>query len=371
MIPQRLKTALLCGIFFAAILTSPPAQALFGSHHTPLVMPYDVSPPQPNPDAPQDPPFSCAAPAAEPMRDLFFNSIYEGSDSHRATVNPEARDEYRHETADLRKFETAMVDMANAYLHSAGANPRIAECALDWLFTWAKGKALLGEVNEGGIYQRQWILGSLSSAYAQIKAAPGLDPRKKKTVEKWLSACARTVAGNYKDATQKRQQNNHLYWAAWGVTVTGIALGNPNYYRWGISRARYALTEQVTDDGALPLEMARGPKALQYHIVALEPLIFLAEAAERNGDNLYSIRNGILHRMVERVLAGMNGDKFFEEKSGFKQTPASDLYPGYYAWMEIYDARFPNSGVKKWLHTMRPLYFRRIGGDMTFLRLRE
>jgi hypothetical protein len=75
--------------------------------------------------------------------------------------------------------------------------------------------------------------------------------------------------------------------------------------------------------------------------------------------------------MVERVLAGMNGDKFFEEKSGFKQTPASDLYPGYYAWMEIYDARFPNSGVKKWLHTMRPLYFRRIGGDMTFLRLRE
>jgi poly(beta-D-mannuronate) lyase len=149
--------------------------------------------------------------------------------------------------------------------------------------------------------------------------------------------------------------------------MTGIAVRNHAYYQWGIDRGRDALTQQVKDDGSLPLEMKRGPRALQYHLMAVTPLVLLAEAGLRNGDDLYAVNDGALHRLVRLILISLEDSSYFRKESGFDQIAANTLHSSYFGWMEVYNARFPDKAVSKWLENYRPVFMRRTGGDMTYL----
>lgn len=310
----------------------------------------------------------CPSPRRPPGR-MIYRSMYEGSDSYRATVNPEAREEYMDDTAGLRAFENALLRKTNAYLRYGSVAQ--AHCALDWLYSWAKAKALLVETNPTGAVVRHWALASFASAFAQIKDERSLDKKKKKKVRKWLSLCARRVMKDYPgDSALNRHNNNHLYWAAWSVAMTGIALGKEEYYEWGLAKARHALESQVGGDGTLPLEMARGPRAMHYHVIALMPLVLLAEAGARNGDDIYAAGGGSLPRLVRRVVKSMRDDSYFKLKSGFEQEPLSALDKSYFGWMEAYAARFEDPDIDRWLRNNRPVFARRAGGDMTFLYAR-
>lgn len=310
--------------------------------------------------------FSCPRPPAKPLRDLYFESIYKDSDPARATIDKHAQKQYLNETKETRAFENELLRMSNGYLR-LGSVAR-AKCVLDWLDGWAREDALLGAVNDKGVAVRQWMLASFASAYAQVKDEKRLSGKQKKNVRRWLSAGARTVIEDYPaGAKQDRKANNHLYWAAWAVTITGIAVGDRHFYDWGITRARDAVEGQFLDDSTLPLEMARGKKALHYHIFAAVPLIMLAEAAARNGDDLYALRKGMLHGFVAGILDGMKDPSYFEEAANADQMSAGRLHVGNFAWMEAYNSRFPSPRIERYLKRHRPLFLRRTGGDMTFL----
>ena len=327
-----------------------------------IALPYDL--PHPIAAAPGATFFCPDSPAPAPQN-LILKSVYKRSDPHRATIDRKAQKIYEKETAESRRYENDLLRMTNDYLRT-GSTAK-AQCALDWLYEWASEDALLGETNDMGVAVRQWTLASLGSAYAQIRSAT-LDEKKKAAVESWLFACAVSVIGDYPvDATQGRKFNNHLYWAAWAVTITGAALNNREFYDWGIGRAKNAINNQFKDDGTLPLEMARGKRAMHYHIFAAAPLIMLAEIGARNGDDLYDLRDGVLHRYVLRIMEGIKDPGYFEAKSGSEQTDFEDLHTGHLVWLEAYNHRFPSPAIEKMLTGIRPLFLRRTGGDMTFL----
>jgi poly(beta-D-mannuronate) lyase len=56
-----------------------------------------------------------------------------------------------------------------------------------------------------------------------------------------------------------------------------------NGYRAGIAA--------IQSDGTLPLEMRRGHRALHYHLLAVSPLVYLAEFGEDNHLHLYAENN--------------------------------------------------------------------------------
>lgn len=350
----------LFGVISGLAACTYPYTRVTGS--APLVMPYEISPGN---ISSSDLSFKCPAVPAKAPRNLIYKSVYAKNDPQRATIDPEAEDAYERKTANMRSYENNLLRMSNDYLRTG--SEKKAACVLDWLYEWAEEDALLGKTNDMGVAIRQWTLASVASAYAQIQKA-SLNFKKRSAVESWLKEIADAVISDYpENAKQGRKLNNHLYWAAWAVTITGVALNNHALYDWGIGRVRFAISEQLQDDGTLPLEMARGKKALHYHLFAAVPLIMVAETGARNGDDLYETREGILHRFIHRILEGLQNPYYFEDSAGETQSNLGEIHHGHLVWMEAYHYRFPSPPMAKILDNYRPIFLRRTGGDMTFL----
>lgn len=313
--------------------------------------------------------FKCRPSPAKPPQTLKFKSYYKKSDQQRAEVNKKAHKKYRSQTESLRKFENELIMMSNGYLRSGRENDAIAQCALGWLHEWAAGDAYLGKSNTQGEFIRQWGLAVVSSAYGQIKSSPALDKQQEKEVEAWLLKVAQEVMKDYSGSATSsvRFQNNHLYWAAWAVTATALALDDAALYRWGVGKAKYAILTQIREDGTLPLEMGRGKKALHYHVFALTPLVLIAETAARSGEDLYELRDGILRKAAQRVFEGIKDPSTFAQQAETAQEPVSQMSSEHFAWLEVYNSRFHDPAIEAWLKNSGPVFSRRAGGDVKFL----
>ena len=63
-----------------------------------------------------------------------------------------------------------------------------------------------------------------------------------------------------------------------GVLATGLATDDDALWQAGHAAFQKGI-DDIQDDGSLPLEMARGQRALHYHDYALAPLVMMAELA--------------------------------------------------------------------------------------------
>jgi poly(beta-D-mannuronate) lyase len=328
--------------------------------------PYNITTVQPATGSPAQ--IACARLPSRPAVDLVLGNVYKRSDPTRSEIDEEAKGTYLKQTKDLNIFQDKLSRSSNAYLKSGKKDYESAHCALDWLHAWAQEGALLGQTNVQGTYARQWALAGFASSYMQIKDYEPYDATKKQEIDRWLDTVAVKVMGDYADIAQSiGRQNNHLYWAAWAVTATGVATGKKYLYNWGVGKVKYALHTQIQPDGTLPLELIRGKKALQYHVFALAPLIMVSEVAMRNGENLYVLNNSALHNLVRRTFKGLEDPSYFEEKGKHQQIRGDTMSKGHFSWIEVYQARFPNAEMEQFLQQHRPIISPRTGGDMSYL----
>jgi poly(beta-D-mannuronate) lyase len=311
------------------------------------------------------PSFTCKSPPSS-VRDLTFDGFYKhGSGS--SVVDKKAMREYRAARKPIDRFARTIIKMSDRYLAAVESNPEIAQCVFGWLHHWAKGRAFLGEVSQQGSYVRKWALGTVSLAYLKIRKARHFDSAKQNGIKKWIADWAEIVRDDYStDMHKSSRNNNHAYWASWSVGLAGVVLNNRSHFNWMVER-QHAAMRQVEDDGTLPLEMKRRSKALHYHVYSAQVLVMIAALAARNGVNLYGIENGALHRLVKRTVDGLSDPAYFVEKTGKKQSWVGKVSGSKLAWMEAYYARFPASGIKRWIDQYRPMKNRRIGGNATLL----
>lgn len=310
--------------------------------------------------------FVCPPVPSKGTPDLVLTGIYDKNDPEKDDANASNKAQYRKETRAMAQFENKLLALTNAYYVAQPntAAPK-ARCALAWMHEWASKNAMLGTVNYVGISVRHWTLASLSSAYGQIRDEESLNAEENIKVRAWLRALAYAVIADY-DAPKNKRENNLAYWAAWSVTMTGIALNDYNLYQWGMKRGMNAIGD-IAADGTLPLEMERGSKALLYHQFALTPLLMLAEAGVANGFNMYDLNNGYLHRLAKRVLVGIETPAFFQSRTGYEQDSTETLSAGHMAWIAVYHARYPSYRTRVLISRYQPLISRRLGGDMTLL----
>lgn len=355
-------TALACGVVSTLIYTAAFAQS--ASYR--LNPPFDVDSIRLKTGKVDHKPFTCQKPPA-PMVDIQVESFYDKKEGTYSVVDPKAYAAYKKATKPASKFEIGLAKMANRYVRSNPARPDLAVCDLEWLHTWADAGALLGNVNKNGEYTRKWLLGSISSVWLQIRDEPALDPAKRKKVTEWIRAVANAARADYsRDTHLNSRQNNHLYWAAWGVGAAGMALDDTDMFDWAISKARIGI-DSIEEDGTLPLELGRGQKAYLYHLFSALPLFMLANAAEKNGINLFSQNDNGLQRLGKLSLANLGDPDFFEEASGREQDltrvgTSSDL-----GWVEIYRKHYQDPRADAALKTFRPMKHSRFGGNITLL----
>ena len=310
--------------------------------------------------------FSCKHPPA-PMKNLYMESMYDKKDGTFSVVDPKAYAAYKKACKPASVFEIGLASMANRYVRSDPPRADIAACTLDWLSTWAKGDALLGDVNKNGEYTRKWLLGSVSSVWMQIRDEPSLDQDKRKEVIDWIRKVAKAAKADFsRDGHLKSRRNNHLYWAAWGVGAAGMAINDASFFNWAIDKARVGI-DDIQPDGTLPLELARGQRAYLYHLFSAMPLFMLANAAEKNGIDLFHRNDSALRSLAELCLENIGKPDTFQQMTGKVQEMTRAGTSTDLGWVEIYRQHYQDLRADAVLQKFRPMKASRFGGNVTLL----
>jgi poly(beta-D-mannuronate) lyase len=309
----------------------------------------------------------------EPVISLSGESRYVRDDPARADVDPDAAEAYERAVAPLRTFEREVMRHANRYVRSNGETPAHAARCGGMLWRWARAEALDEMKSDTAHFNRSAAVAALSLAWMQVREAIDPADEGRREIEKWFERRGDEVRDYYddKDPDQRSARNNHRYWAGLAAAGAGVAAGSSGLLDWGLESGELGL-RQVDRDGALPLELSRGKRALYYHAYALGPLLMLAEIGARNGRSLYGTEDGALHRLVRFTLAGIEQPQTVAAKADAAQEPLgrdggafdkSDV-----AWLEIYDARFRDRNPwSRRMPQLRPLTLTRLGGDLTLL----
>ncbi len=331
-----------------------------------LLPPFDVALVRSNVQEPYSKKFRCKRPP-EPMKDLFFESMYDKDSKNASEIDPEAYDVYKNDTKPLRTLESGLATTANYYLKSNPPRSEIAECVMAWLSIWGDDNALLGKSSQNGDFLRKWLLSSISLAYLQVKDDPYISPELHEKTKAWIRRITERVIQDFsKNSDKNSRNNNHMYWAAWGVMTAGIVLNDQSFYNWGLYEAKLGI-QDIQKNGTLPLELDRGKKAYNYHHFAAIPLFMMAHTADVNGDDLFGLNGQGLQRLGEVILDNMENQTLFEELTDEKQDLTRTITSSNLVWLEIYNKYYPSDNNMKWLTKYRSVKQSRVGGDATLL----
>ncbi|HEY1804932.1 MAG TPA: alginate lyase family protein [Terracidiphilus sp.] len=342
---------------YTLLLAATIALCPFASHaaQAPLHSPWDAQPIALTHAAytcPDPPPFS---------KSIDADSYY--SDAHHSIVDPKALEAERNATEAPTHLGEWATQAADAYrTHGSSA---AAACVYALLDAAARAHAWAGSMpTPQGSYEQKWLLASVSVAYLKVRLSGAGSPDQEKEIRRWLDTVA-TSAIDYVERKESNPEsdawNNHRYWAGLAVCAAGIATGDRSDYEWGIASYK-AGVDRIQPDGALPREMARAGRALHYHIYALAPLVMIAELAEANGLDLYSYKNGAIHRLVRVCISGLEDPGIFGKATGVLQEDADVTSGAYIGWAVPYVKRFPDAQLSAWIAHAHETSFWQWGG---------
>ena len=169
---------------------------------------------------------------------------------------------------------------------------------------------------------------------------------------------------------QSRQADEQShYWRGLAATATGVISSDNDLFNWGIGVYKQAINE-LDARGALPQEMARHERAIHYQSFALQPLVPLAEFAERQHVPLNQYRSPTGHTIDDAV--NFFGTALANPEIVKTYTPDTQLLndgPDFFAFAEFYShhvdpAQIPSSILKG---LEQPTFATRIGGSVTVI----
>jgi poly(beta-D-mannuronate) lyase len=309
----------------------------------------------------------CAAPPA-PVVSLATISKYGDDGPQRDTIDPQANRAFEAQMAPIRTFSQSVVKMASRYTEQGRSAD--ARCTFAWLDAWAQGHALSQMDNPNAQFERAQILAGLSIALLQVSPAVKQDGRFASVVD-WMTDLA-VSTNSFFDATRetlKGSRNNHAYWAALASSGVAAVANDRALLDWAVKTYSAGVCGATTQ-GGLPLELARGKKAREYHLFALNALIPVAAFAEANGVAAYNVCNGALHKIVQFTLQSLRDPAAIAAAAGKVQEPFSKGLPPArnIAFLEIYHRVFPGAApMERDLLALRPFVATNMGGNQTLL----
>ena len=320
-------------ILLAGLIAAPASAAT-------LALPFKVP-------APTGPAASCEDGSPKPVVSLAVKSRYDQSDKTKSTIDEDAEEAYQEGMKPIRDFLSDVSRSATRYTESGGSKTAEAACALAWMADWARADALSDLDTRQAVLSTTRIMAGLSLAYAQVRPAPVGTPDDRAAIEAWLQGFAETVKTHFSaDGTDERtsDRQNHRYWAGFAVAAIGVVTGDRADLEWGVKSYEIGAC-QIEPNGVLPLELARGKRARDYHIHATGPLVMIAELAAANGIDAYGACDGALHKLIKFDLDMIRDPSEIEDLSGDEQLklPTRDgaIRGDRIAWLAPYLKRFP------------------------------
>lgn len=339
--------------FFLAVLASAASPASSGD----LRSPWDERPVKVTSAG-----YACDVPAALP-KDIVAYDFY--SDAKHSVIDP-AR--YAAYNAAAKSFDDVMraAESAADNFQSTGSRAA-AECVLHILLLNAQAGAMTGDMaSNQSYYVQNWTLGALAVTWLKVRDADPGTPADRNIITGWLQQVAHSTQGYFADRHQKGTtdaQNNHYYWAGLAVMAAGVSANDHSLFDWGVSTYDDGIS-RIQPDGTLPLEMARGQRALHYHLFALAPLVTMAEFGAANDLDLYTRNHSALSLLIYRTMGGLEDNKYFTAKAGAAQdTPENGkIKSDEVVWLTPYLRRYPNGDLDRLLHSVSPRPYNYLGG---------
>lgn len=311
-------------------------------------------------------PAACAG-APAPVMTLAVPSKYGNDGPRRDTIDFDGAEQAHAALAPLRAFTAQIVRQANRYSKTGDA--AAARCVLAGLKTWADAGALRQMSDANAQFERGSTLAGLSLALMQV--APALEKDAQwRNVTGWMTGLARQMT-DYFDGSAKLagSSNNHRDWAALAAAGVAVVGGDRALLDWSAARYRDTVCG-ATAQGGLPLELARGRKALDYHLFALGALVPLAAILDTNGVAAFAMCDGALPRIVRFTLDGVADPSAIALLAGTPQQGFDGGLPtpNQVAFLEAYRRYVPaRTPLQDKLLALRPLYATNLGGDQTML----
>jgi poly(beta-D-mannuronate) lyase len=227
----------------------------------------------------------------------------------------------------------------------------------------ARNRSLTGKMSSNQAYYVQgWVLGAEAIAYLKVRDSGAVSPEQAALILPWFKQVSRQAREYYdaKKATHPESLNNHYYWAAVELAAVGIAANDRSDFDWAMQAAELGI-DTIRPDGTLPREMARGKRALHYHLYAAGPLVMLAEFGMHNGIDLYARDNGALKHLVRVATAGLIDPSLFEKQTGIQQevqSPSAEAI----GWAVPFNRRFPDPTITKLLGEAHNRSYMYLGG---------
>ncbi len=201
-------------------------------------------------------------------------------------------------TRPYNNFEHRVTAGMNQWLVSS--NKEEAQCAQQQIDLWADAKTLLdydSKESSQAWFQVEWTLSSIAISESVLLNEPSLDQAVVKRDIQWMNKVAHRTVDFDKAG---KQTNNHHYWRGLAAVSTGVISSDNDLFSWGIGVYKQGINE-LDQRGALPQEMARHERAIHYQSFALQPLIPLAEFAERQHVPLYAYKSPTGHTVKDAV----------------------------------------------------------------------
>lgn len=278
--------------------------------------------------------------------------------------NPE---EWQQASEPLFQFEDSVSLLAGSF--AATGDDYYAECLVTFLDNWATNDALM-DFHYESMEPQAWfatesMIFAAAMAYSIVRPYTDGYAEERQRVEAWLQR----LSERHADIPGKEGNsccNNHFYRRALYAAMVGVLVEDDELFQFGVS-AIYSALHDLTEEGALPLEVARGRRATHYQNYALLYLIPIMEIVTRQGYDIYALEvdgRGI-HDAVDFAMQAiedpenLGNDVPREQYTGFLHDPQ------YFAWMEFYQARFDDPRITDFLPRLRPIYNRSAGGYMT------
>lgn len=276
---------------------------------------------------------------------------------------PEA---WRVAAQPLFQFEDSVTTLAGSYV--ASGDPYYAECLVRFLDTWAEADALMefyySAAEPQAWYSTESMIFAAALAYSIVRDQVEGMEAETEAVDGWLQRLAHKHSGI--EGEMPSCCNNHFYRRALYASMIGVLAEDDALFRFGVS-AIYSALHDLTEEGALPLEMRRGRRATHYQNYALLYLIPIMQIVERQGYDVFdlTVEGRSIHDAVDFAMRAMNDPDALGDMAPTDQYKGFMLDDQYFAWMEIYQAHFNEPRIAEFLRTQRPVYNRSAGGYAT------
>jgi hypothetical protein len=245
-----------------------------------------------------------------------------------------------------------------------------AACAQAQIDQWAQAKALLdydAQESSQSWYQVEWTLSTVAISESVLLNDGALDGAVTARDVAWMNKVAHHMLATPKAA---QERNNHHYWKGLAAIAAGVISADEGLFGFGV-QAYFDGVNEIDKRGALPLEMARHELAIHYQSFAVEPLIPIAEFAERQHIPLASYKSPSEKTIADAIefLGEAVADPSIVKAYTPETQESSPTGPEFFAALEFYRHRFPDRRLPAAIEEglKEPASATRLGGNTTVL----